>query len=53
VAEPSVFFGDALIVWKGAAAYSANPTTKELIAGTPGVTALTSLAVGDELWVRY
>lgn len=49
----SVFFKDALIVWKGAAAYSANPNTASLITSTPGVTALTSLGAGDEVWVRY
>lgn len=49
----SVFFGDALIVWKGDAAYSANPSTVEMIAKTAGVTPLTALAAGDEIWVRY
>jgi periplasmic copper chaperone A len=53
MSDLSVFFGDALIVWKGAAAYSANPTTVELIAGTAGVTPLASLASNDEIWVRY
>lgn len=48
------FFGDALIVWRGTAAYSANAATMGLIAGTAGVTPLASdLAAGDELWVRY
>jgi periplasmic copper chaperone A len=47
------FFPDALIVWKGSAAFSANPATLELIAATPGVTALGSLAANDEIWVRY
>jgi periplasmic copper chaperone A len=49
----SVFFSDAQIVWKGNAAYSANPAVTELIGGTPGVTALTSLAANDEIWVKY
>lgn len=49
----SVFFKDAQIVWKGAAAYSANPNTASLITNTPGVTALTALGAGDEVWVRY
>ncbi len=48
-----VFFSDAQIVWKGNAAFSANATTKELIAGTAGVTSLSSLAAGDEIWVKY
>jgi uncharacterized protein YcnI len=53
VADVSVFLSDALIAWKGTAAYSANPTTTELIKTTAGVTALTSLAAGDEIWVKY
>jgi uncharacterized protein YcnI len=42
----NAFFGDALIAWKGAAAYSANLATAELIAGTAGVVAL-SIAVSQ------
>jgi uncharacterized protein YcnI len=49
----SAFFADAQIVWKGAAAYSANPATVELIAATPGVTPLTSLTANDTVWVKY
>lgn len=49
----SVYFKDAQIVWKGAAAYSANPNTAALITSTQGVTALTSLGAGDEVWVKY
>jgi uncharacterized protein YcnI len=53
-ADLPAFFGDALIVWRGTAAYSANAATMALIAGTAGVTPLASdLAAGDELWVRY
>ena len=47
------FFGDALIVWKGNAAFSASASTTELIKTTAGVTALTSLAANDEVWVKY
>jgi len=47
------FFSDAAIVWKGDAAYSSNPTTAQLITQTAGVTALTSLAANDEIWVKY
>jgi periplasmic copper chaperone A len=48
------YFGDALIVWRGAAAYSANAVTAAQITATTGVTALAGdLAAGDELWVRY
>jgi hypothetical protein len=46
-------FKDALIVWKGTAAYSANPNTAAQIKAEPGVTALTELAAGDEIWVKY
>jgi uncharacterized protein YcnI len=53
IADVTAIFGDAQIVWKGTAAYSANPTTTELIAATPGVSALTAIAAGDEIWVRY
>lgn len=47
------YFADAQIVWQGAAAYSANPTTKALIEGEEGVTTLTSIDAGDEIWVKY
>jgi hypothetical protein len=53
MSDLSVFFGDAQIAWKGAAAYSANPATVGLIAATAGVTPLTSLAPNDEVWVKY
>jgi uncharacterized protein YcnI len=53
VSDLSTLFGDAQIVWKGAAAYSANATTAELIGSTAGVTALTALAANDEIWVKY
>ena len=47
------WFNNAVIVWKGNAAYSANPNTAELIKNTPGVVALDSLQANDEIWVRY
>lgn len=48
------YFGDALIVWKGMAAYSPNANMMAQIAATTGVTVLESdLAAGDEVWVRY
>jgi hypothetical protein len=53
VADVTSFFGDALIVWKGNAAYSPNPATADLIKTTSGVTALTALAASDEIWVKY
>jgi uncharacterized protein YcnI len=53
VSELGVFFPDAVIVWKGTAAYSPNAATRDQIAATSGVTALSSLAANDEIWVRY
>jgi periplasmic copper chaperone A len=51
--EVPTYLGDALIVWKGTAAYSPNPTTAMLITTTPGVTPLDGLAANDEIWVKY
>lgn len=51
--ELSAFFSDALIVWRDSAAYSVNPATADLIAATSGVTPLTSVDSGDEIWVKY
>jgi periplasmic copper chaperone A len=53
VSDLASLFSDALIVWKGTAAYSANPATVDLIKTTSGVTALSSLAANDEIWVKY
>lgn len=54
IADFGAFLGDALIVWKGSAAYSSNPNTVEQIAATPGVSMLAdALAAGDVIWVRY
>jgi hypothetical protein len=53
VEDLSVFFADAQIVWKGDAAYSSNAAATELIGSTDGVTELTSLEEGDEIWVKY
>jgi len=48
------YFGDAQVVWKGSAAFSANATVSALIGTTAGVTTLTTdLAIGDEIWVKY
>lgn len=49
----SDYFGDAEIVWKDTAAWSANPTTRDLITSTDGVTELSSLQPNDVIWVRY
>lgn len=47
-------FADAQIVWKGTtAAYSVNPVTVEQLTQTGGITLLTALAAGDEVWVKY
>jgi uncharacterized protein YcnI len=51
--EVATYLGDALIVWKGTAAYSHNGATAAMIASTPGVTALDGLTAGDEIWVKY
>lgn len=53
IPDLKVFFSDALIVWKGSAAFSANPSTAQMIDDTDGVTQLTSLAANDEIWVKY
>lgn len=47
------FFKDAQIVWKGTSAYSANAVVTEQISKEPGVTPLTSLAINDEIFVKY
>lgn len=52
-ADLATYFGDALIVWKGASAYSASPATTDQIKTTAGVSPLTALAAGDEIWVKY
>jgi periplasmic copper chaperone A len=46
-------FDDAQIVWAGTAAYSSNPVTKDLIGKEAGTTALTTIAAGTEIWVKY
>jgi uncharacterized protein YcnI len=46
-------FDDAEIVWVGDAAYSSNPTTKELIASEDGVDELTEIEAGAAIWVTY
>lgn len=53
ITDLSAFFPDAQIVWKGDAAWSINPTTRELIGETEGATLLASLRRNDEIWVRY
>lgn len=55
IADLSIFFKDALIVWRGTEAYSFNDATVELIQTTPGVTLLAAGGVkaNDEIWVRY
>jgi len=53
VPDLAVYFSDAVIVWKDDAAFSINPLTVEQIAETEGVSPLTALAAGDEIWVKY
>ena len=52
-AQLASWFSNAIIVWKGNAAYSANPSTVELIKNNAGVVALDALQANDEIWVRY
>jgi len=47
------FFSDAEIVWVGSKAYSVNPATSEQIAATSGVSSLTAIAEGEQIWVKY
>ena len=53
IEEVATFLGDALIVWRGNAAYSSNPNTMAQIGATSGVTALDAVSANDEIWVRY
>lgn len=55
IADLSVFFKDAIIVWRGTDAYSFNDNTVDLIKGTTGVTLLgiDGVKTNDEIWVRY
>lgn len=46
-------FKDAVIVWAGEAAYSANPLTAEQIKAEDGVDALDTIKPGTEFWVKY
>ena len=53
IEEVAMYFADALIVWRGNAAYSPNPNTLMMIGNTQGVTMLDGVAANDELWVKY
>lgn len=46
-------FADAQIVWSGNAAFSSNAAISELIAADDTVDALTSIAAGTTIWVKY
>ncbi|MCP3100297.1 DUF1775 domain-containing protein [Myxococcus sp. K15C18031901] len=46
-------FNDALIVWAGDKAYSANPVTKGLIETEKDTGVLTEIHPGTEIWVKY
>jgi periplasmic copper chaperone A len=46
-------FDDAQIVWQGNAAYSSNPATADLIKSEDGVTQLSEIKAGAEIWVKY
>lgn len=49
----SMYFSDAVIVWRGSSAYSPNPNVQAQIADTDGVKELTTLEADDEIWVKY
>lgn len=55
IPDLSLFFKDALIVWRGSDAYSFNDATVDLIKTTQGATLLAADGVkaNDEIWVRY
>ena len=53
VTDLATFFSDAQIVWVGAAAFSPNAATADMIKATAGVSALGAIAAGDIVWVRY
>lgn len=53
VSNLAVFFGDAQIVWRGTEAWSPNASVTELIGTTAGVSGLSSLNAGDQVWVKY
>jgi periplasmic copper chaperone A len=46
-------FADAQIVWADDAAYSANAATMKLISGETDVKALSEIAAGATIWVKY
>jgi uncharacterized protein YcnI len=46
-------FNDAQIVWSGDAAYSGNTATTELIGQTAGVSVLSKIEAGADVWVKY
>ncbi|KFA91307.1 YcnI family protein [Archangium violaceum] len=46
-------FADAQIVWAGSAAYSANPSTLQLIEKEPNTQVLSAIHPGTEIWVKY
>jgi hypothetical protein len=46
-------FDDAEIVWAGDAAYSGNPSTAEQIKSEAGVSELSKIPAGTEIWVKY
>lgn len=49
----ATWFGDAAIVWKDHAAYSANAKVADQIKNTDGVTTLDALKANDVVWVKY
>ena len=46
-------FNDAIIVWKGNAAYSPNPVTQQLIIDDAETTTLEQIHPGETFWIKY
>ncbi len=54
IADVSIYFADAQILWRGTEAYSSNPETVAQLEKTSGVTRLTGgVSANQEIWVKY
>jgi uncharacterized protein YcnI len=53
LSDLSAFFADAQIVWVGGSAWSANPSTAELIKSEPNTQTLVTIPAGSTVWARY
>lgn len=53
-ADLATYLGDAVIVWRGSAAFSSNAQTMAMVAATAGASALADdLRPNDVLWIKY